>query len=61
MTRECQKCGLVTDWPEGSCQCPLYQGRTGMGYCPIFVDGLTRTEQAAVGLNGGPPIPEGAS
>jgi hypothetical protein len=47
----CPKCGTVTDAPEGSGVCPIYHGRTGDGYCPIFMDGLTREEQIAYGLN----------
>lgn len=42
--RTCQQCGLETDWPEGSCQCPVYHTDTT---CPIFVDGKTRAEVEA--------------
>jgi hypothetical protein len=49
--RVCVKCGLETDWPEGSYQCPVYHGYTGAGFCPIFVDGLTREEQSLHGAN----------
>lgn len=56
-SRVCPKCGTETDWPEGSGLCPEYHGRTGDGYCPIFVDGLTREQQRAEGTNGGPPVP----
>lgn len=54
--RVCPKCLLQTDEPEGSAICWVYHGREGEGYCPIFVDGRTRMEQAALGPNGGQQI-----
>lgn len=40
----CSKCGTVGE--EGDGCCPVYHGRVGAGFCPIFADGETALETA---------------
>lgn len=45
MSETCGKCGKVAG-DNGFVGCPIYHGRVGDGFCPVFADGETALETA---------------